>query len=408
MLGVGCTPKSEVIVPSAAVRAKTTKVVVKKLRAKEMNPDDRQIKDWSIELKKSHEIFREVWAHIWEDRLQSPMSVFFEIERLMNAHKNPVDGHFLAKSVHCPGRATEIELQRNALGVIQGAVFYRLNCVGASVGQDRIEIARVQKNGRAQIWTYYAEHMSRAAGQSMAFLREKITCESKLDDRERMTFLNCRNLGQNRDTELHLIFSQFRYQKNSATLVQVEGKKFKLLTTPVCDSEKFCTQLKVPVAGSIEIFEDTVSDQVRQERKQAQLEKERAEQAKASEEAHQKFVAEMQKKAGQPTLSQTLPPGAAMNPQNSIVGAVVPGQVMNAEPTAEPQFGEPMANPQAQGVPAFDPAPVGADGVARDPVLEFAHAQPAPMDPEEMRQRMGQPDVKVQMIPREAAIPIER
>lgn len=412
LLAAACTPKPDPAAtaagPAAATGARQVVVVKKTLRKAEMSPEDKQLHDWSIELKKSHEIFREVWAHIWEDRLQNPMSVFFEIERLLQNHKKIEDGHFTARRTECPGRASEVELLRGAGGAILGAVFYRLPCRGTELLPGRTEIARVHKDGRRQTWTFINEQMPRAAGQSMAFLRETTRCVSSLDERARMTALQCQNLGQNRDTELHLNFSEFKYQKNAATLVEVQGKKFKLLTTAVCDSPKFCTSLKVPLAGSIEIFEDTVSELVREERRQAMLKKEREEEAKAALELHKKHLAEMQKKA--PPAAHATVPGA---PQPGV-GAIVPGQTLDAfmtQPTQEPQFGEAVA-PEQAGPPGFAPRPVGADGIAHDPVMEFDHGGGAPeMTAEEYNARLGQPPPAEETpeFPREAhSAPIER
>lgn len=427
--GVACTPKVTAPTSEQVQVAKPAKVVVKKLRVAEMKPEDKQIHDWSLQLKKSHEIFREVWAHIWEDRMQSPMSVFFEIERLMHSHKNSHDGRFRAQVLECPKRATEIEILRKGEG-IQGAVFYKLDCNAQGHIGAKNEMARVQKQGSTDVWTFYAEHMARAAGSSMAFLKEKVTCTNYLDARHRLTGLNCKNLGQNRDSETHLVFSQFQYQKNGDTMVQVEGKKFKLLTTAVCDNDKFCTQLRVPLVGAIEVFEDTVSEAVRQERRQAQLEKDRAEEARVAIEAHKKFVKETAAKAqnvAQPGVRGQGPlvPGSGSAVPGS--GPVVPGQVASSGPpanydpqqaTSEPQFGEPVR-------------PVGADGIAHEPVMEFNHSGQQPHDSrhaspdlqyaaeptapprppereEDYRARLGQPEGFVPNIPQEASVPTER
>ncbi|MBX3019186.1 MAG: hypothetical protein KF767_14970 [Bdellovibrionaceae bacterium] len=414
-LNTGCTPKTEIATPVVPAKS-AKKVVVKTLRQAEMKPEDKQLKDWAIELKKSHEIFREVWAHLWEDRLQNPMSVFFEVERLLQTHKNPETGHFQARRTECPAKASEVEFLRDAAGAIQGGVFYRLPCRGTELLSGRTEIARVHKNGRRQMWSFVNEAMPRAAGQSMAFLRETTRCVSSLDERSRMTALECQNLGQNRDLEMHINFSQFRYQKNAATLVEVEGKKFKLLTTPVCDSPKFCTTLKVPLAGTIQVFDDTVSEQVRQERLQAMRKKERDEEAKEALEQHKKNIAELQKNP--PKMAPA--PGS---PTPSMPSGVIPGQTLGhgqLPPGVEPQFGGDafIGNDQA-GPPSFSPRPVGADGIAVDPVMEFEHGEATPgvatpgpqiLSEEEYNARLGQPDGGAPVeLPREAHHqPIER
>lgn len=412
---VACTPgpAPETSAP-APVAARPVVKKIKVLRRSEMTPVDKQVKDWAIELKKSHEIFREVWAHVWEDRVQNPMSVFFEVERLLHSHKNPTDGHFVARRTECPNQASEVLLEKSPAGEIQGAVFYRLICRGTELLQGKTEIARVRKEGRREVWTYWNETMPRAAGQSMAFLREKTECVAGLNERARLVELECRNLGQNRNSELHLNFSRFRYDKNSPTLVEVEGKKFKLLTTPVCDSPKFCTRLRVPVAGSIEIFEDTVSELAREERRQAMIKKEREEEAQAALERHKKNIAEMQK-AQQPAVGGA----TGVGPQAFGAAPVIPGQTMDPAalgPTSEPQFGDPVAPAQA-GVPSNQVAPpvvpVGPDGIATGPVMEFDHGGGEPVQTlteEEYNARLGQPAPVEAEIPisREAQAPIER
>lgn len=399
-LSLGCTSKPDEVIVSQAQVPATQKVIVKKAKVAAVRPDDKQLKDWSIQLKKSHEIFREVWAHIWEDRLQNPMSVFSEIERLLQNHKNHDLGTYETRRTQCPDKASEIEFIRRADGRIDGAVFYRLSCRGAELLPGKIEIARVQKNNGREQWSFINEYMPRAAGQSMAFLRETTRCTSSLDERARLTAMECQNLGQNRDSEMHLNFSEFKYQKNAKSVLQVEGKKFRLLTTPVCDNPKFCTMLNVPLAGAIEIFEDTRSEQVREERRLAMQKQEREEEAKAAIEQHKKNMAELQKKAATP-----FQPGQALVHAglHSVAqgsggvpgsGVVVPGQTI----TQEPQFAGGDVMPGSGGLMEFDHS------------AEAAQPAPQIIPTEEYNARMGQPlgDVAAPL-PREAAPnPIER
>lgn len=290
-LAGGCTSeKNSLTAETAAAEPRAPKItVVKKIKIQEMDPLDKQLHIWTLSLRKSHEVFREVWAHVWEDRLQAPMSVFSEIERQLKAHKNPENGHFRALIQDCPSRATQIEILQHS-GKINGAVFYQLGC-GSKTGRN--EMARVMRVNGHDEWTFYAENMTRGAGLSLSLLKERTRCRMELDGRERLNLLDCQNLGQNRDTETHLLFSQFRYQKGADTLVLVEGKKYRLLTTAVCDNPKFCTRLRVPLSGRIEIFEDQVSQVAREERQRIQDQKERQEELKEAREKHEKAVAEM-------------------------------------------------------------------------------------------------------------------
>lgn len=344
LCGVACTPK-----PNSDINAdaKTTTSVeraliknmqqghFKSLRSSEMSLEDKELRQWTGSLHKSHEIFREVWAHIWEDRMQNPMSVFFELERLVQTHKNITDGHFRAEVSQCPKASSQIEVIRNLKGSeIEGAVFYRIPCDGTRP-MARIEMARVVKTGATRAWTFHAEQMVKGAGASLSLLKEQTKCRMRFDDRSKLSQLECENLGQNRNPELHLVFSTFKYERSGQTLVLVEGKKFKLLQTAVCDNPKFCTKLRVPMTGSIEIFEDSVSEVARQDRQRAQELKEHAEQVKEMQAKQEKFVADLQERA------QNLAKPVVAAKAAGLSGHAPKAPVANQLPAgSEPQFEE--------------------------------------------------------------------
>lgn len=346
---------------SAALISKSVSKV--HLKKNEKSADEILLQDLNLSLRKSHEIFTEVWAHIWSDRMQRPMSVFSELGRSIQSHLDPATGHYLMKMNRCQNaipRASEIEIEKSGTQ-ITGAVFYRLGCGATST--ERSEMARMtwQKSGeraRAE-WTFYAENMPRGAGSSLAFLKERIRCSMNLDDRSRMESLECQNLGQNRDNEMHMRFERFNYKKGSNILVLVEGKKYKLLTTPVCDEPHFCTQVKVPLVGAIDVFDDVVSEEAREIQKRIA----REEELKEAQAELEKRIKE-QKLAAEQQAKDLKTRAQRMQVEGERAGASAPEQAAE-ETTAE-----------YEAPRSVDEDPAAAQIEPEAGVYEFNHTQP--------------------------------
>ena len=355
------------------------KTITKKIDYSSGSTDEQVLADLALSLRKSHEIFSEVWAHLWEDRIQRPMSVFSELSRVIQSHIDPATGKAQLYVNRCDDvvpRASEIRIQRNSQKLISSISFNNLPCkVGKAVPSEIANLNLVMTSNGVQkgVWTFYAENLPRSAGSSLAFLREKINCDMGFDSRRRLDNLNCKNLGQNRDAELHMRFDRFDYKKNRETLVLAEGKKYKLLTTAVCDEPKFCTQVKVPLAGRIEIFEDLVSQDARDAQKKAVAEEERKDAQAALEKRIIEQKKEAQKNAAKnnamihdANFNQTGAEAAA----EAHEAAQVPAQGLPGEP-----FGgrDGAAPPPASAVYA-PPTSVHHDPAAQSGSYEFNHS----------------------------------
>ncbi len=50
----------------------------------------------------SHEIFSELWMHIWENRMSRPNSIFLDLMQFIETHRDPKANHYILKNNQCP------------------------------------------------------------------------------------------------------------------------------------------------------------------------------------------------------------------------------------------------------------------------------------------------------------------
>ncbi len=103
-------------------------------------------------------------------------------------------------------------------------------------------------------WDIFNQFFPRGAGKHLSTEKMRSKCIMEHLDEKRLARLQCEFVGQSHDSESHLLFSRLNFDRGSNQLVIAEGKKFKN-GLEACEDAKFCTVIRVPNEGTIEIIE---------------------------------------------------------------------------------------------------------------------------------------------------------
>lgn len=202
----------------------------------------------------SHEIFTELWMHIWEDRMSRPNSVFNEIQQIIEAHRDLKTNHFNLKNIQCPERMTQLLPKTTGSDVVSIQIQIA-DCSDMKNPKWRDAVtALVLEKGFVR-WEIHNQYFPRGAGKHLAAEKMRSKCSIEHIDEKRIASLRCESIGQSRDNETHLVFSDLVFERDSDQLVVAHAKKYKN-GQEACDDPKYCTVIKVPSQGAIEIIEN--------------------------------------------------------------------------------------------------------------------------------------------------------
>lgn len=197
----------------------------------------------------AHEIFAELWMQVWEDRMSRPNSVFLDVLQFMEAHRDLKANHFNLKNSQCPERLTQIVVAATSVA------FQTADC-------SDLKSPKWQDVARATIldkdlvqWDIFNQFFPRGAGKHLSNEKNRTKCTFEHLDEKRLASLHCEFVGQSRDNESHMIFTDLDFERKSSNLVTAKAMKYKN-GQAACEEPKFCTEIKVPNEGAIEIIEN--------------------------------------------------------------------------------------------------------------------------------------------------------
>lgn len=204
----------------------------------------------------SHEIFSELWMHIWEDRMSRPNTIFAELSQFIEAHRDLKANHYNSKNIQCPDRMTQmlVNFKDATKASVSSVQFQIADCSDMKnpKWQDAA-VATVQDKSSVR-WDIKNQFFAKGAGKHLSADKNPSKCIVEHLDERKISSLHCELVGQSRDNETHLLFSQLDFDRDSDQLVIAQGKKFKN-GQEACDDPKYCTVIKVPAEGTIEIIE---------------------------------------------------------------------------------------------------------------------------------------------------------
>lgn len=206
--------------------------------------------------RQSHEVFTELWMHLWEDRMSRPNTVFLDLLQEVEAHRDGRTGHFNEILNQCPEGMSNIAttFKAGSNSEISSVLFRQSDC-SSPKNPKWVNAAQLTVQDKNQVrWDIYSQYFPRGAGKHMAADKVRTRCTQTFLDEKRLKALHCEDIGQSRDNETHMVFSKLDFERDGKMLVIAEGKKYKN-GVEACDDPKFCTTIKVPAEGAIMILE---------------------------------------------------------------------------------------------------------------------------------------------------------
>lgn len=232
----------------------------------------------------SHEIFSELWMHIWEDRMSRPNSIFNELQQIIESHRDLKTNHFNLKNIQCPERMTQFAVIYKA-GSKTDIVSVNLqvaDCADMKNPKWRDAAVATVQDSKTTQWDIFSQFFPRGAGKHLSGDATRSKCVVENLDDKRLASLSCEYIGQSRDNETHLLFTEMDFDRDSEVLVVAKGKKYQN-SQEACDDPKYCTVIKVPAQGTIEIIENVNRPESKEAEALAQIKGDEASPARSEE-----------------------------------------------------------------------------------------------------------------------------
>ncbi len=315
-------------------------------------------------LEMSHQMFQQVWFHVWPQGRQEIESPFFALKKRLLRHQKGNSG-WVETFEQCPSYASKLTIQKQTIGgreLISKLKLSRVSC------QNRVssDVAELTFKPQEILIKMHRGHFRDGFGLSLETVGGVAQCRILLNAQNKMENLKCVGLGQNRESETHVVFDHFEYSRSSQKMMIIRGSKYhKFQKSCEVPEPRPCIDITVPLAGAIRISENLVRtedrEQYEKELRRIEFENKKIESVQAQE--------------------QTRPakPGAK------------PGQ-------ARPTFGRPAPEPLDGEMTDTRNAPGSANGLrTRQTGASGAPAQtapteqpePKPMSERELRDRLG-------------------
>ena len=314
-------------------------------------------------LEMSHQMFQQVWLHVWPQGRQEIESPFFALKKRLLRHQKGNSG-WIETFEQCPQYASKLVIQKQTIGgreLISKLKLTRVSC------QNRVssDVAEITFKPQEILIKMHRGHFRDGFGISLETVGGTAQCRILLNAQKKMESLKCVGLGQNRESETHVVFDHFEYSRSSQKMMIIRGSKYrKFQKSCEVPEPRPCIDITVPLTGAIRISENLVRTEDRE-----QYEKEL------------RRIEFENKKIESANNEQTRPakPGAK------------PGQ-------ERPVFGRPAPEPLDGEMTDTRNAPVSANGLrTRQTGAPGAPAQtapteqpePKPMSERELRDRLG-------------------
>lgn len=254
-VSVSCTGREENRIKTVAPRAGRdgTGGGSQKPDPKALTEQDKFIMKLNSGLKISHEIFAELWVHLWEDRFSRPTSVFQEVLQILESHRDVRTNHYNLENSQCPGKRSQLQFSMGSDSKLVSSLSLKIGSCGSAVNWREVASFTVTTKGEIR-WDFANEFLSRGAGPHLSANKNVTRCTALYLDAKRLKELECDGVGQSRDTETHMLFSSLEYVRGSDKLVVAKGKKYRN-NQEACTQEKYCTIITVPAEGVIEVIE---------------------------------------------------------------------------------------------------------------------------------------------------------
>lgn len=220
---------------------------------KALTEQDKFVMKLNSGLKISHEIFAELWVHLWEDRFSRPTSVFQEVLQTLESHRDVRTNHYNLENNQCPGKRSQLQFNMASDGKSVSSLSLKVGSCGPAVNWREVAGFTVTTKGEIR-WDFANEFLVRGAGPHLSANKNLTRCTALYLDAKRLKELECDGIGQSRDAETHILFSTLEYVRGSDKLVVAKGKKYRN-NQEACTQEKHCTVISVPAEGVIEVIE---------------------------------------------------------------------------------------------------------------------------------------------------------